>query len=314
MIFGSIGKIFGGGSETTETARTNQEQETRTDQTQRQSRNVKTVNEGESLNVTDVRQQTETEFLNELRTLDDETINFLKGLNDVLGTRVGAIDLTGLASEIAGGTTTELGDISDFILNRAKGTSDFIAANIDPILASERRAGEEAIKRGAASIASRTGSALNTAVLSETNRAQTDLNVDLARLGSEIALSGRELESRDLAAAFDAALQTAGFGVGAGRFALDVENSAAGNIANISSVLKGAIATERGTSVTETSGRTVESGKFSESSNLGEIIDAVLSGRSSSEATSFARGTAETEETAGLGDILTGIGSLSGFF
>lgn len=293
----AIGGLFDTTSKTKQQQQAAQDLINASKQTQQKSSLSSTVTQQKG--ETSTTGKTATTTSRSIQRLDPETIQFLKTSLANAGVRDPRVEeLLSLAS---GGAQTG-GNLADFLVNRAKGTQDFVDARTGDIVAEAKLLGERDVNAATRAAAEVAGGGLNTLVSAQNQRANEDLNVRLASLQSQLGLTGRQLESADLATA-------AGIKRGATADAASVAQAITGtgsaetaNIALLANVLKGATESETGASTTDFSSLVRQIQESGSTTGLTEALTAIIQGAQAG--TSQGSGSSKTTQSEGLGNSL----------
>lgn len=189
-------------------------------------------------------QQAKTEQQASGRFLDAETEQILQG---IIGSIAASGGIEGGAASVAEEGATAAGEAIDFarfLTDRSTMTSDFVAENISPIISEARRVGEDELGRLVTQAGTAAGSNLNSFVTGIAAEGRADLESQLAALAANLTIQGRELESRDVAAA-SSTLQNAAAG------AQLPQAQGVGQVAQLANILRGAVSETSGVSTTE---------------------------------------------------------------
>ena len=133
----------------------------------------------------------------------------------------------------AGNVASEAAEFARSLGVRAAGTGDFIDNEIGAIVSNARRQGERQLGQNVIAAQQQVGGSANSFAGLVEAIGTADLESNLARLESELALTGRQLESADLNTALQGLLQSGQLTAGAG-------TSEIANIAQLADVLRGA--------------------------------------------------------------------------
>ncbi len=180
-------------------------------------------------------------------------------------------------------------DLSNFLVERAKGTEGLIAGETGAILGEARRQGENALESNQTRLASSAGSNLNSIVQAAGAQGRADLESQLAALSGDLAIRGRQLGSQDLATAFGASAE----GV---RTSADVslagQGTGADTIAKLGQLLRG--------STTEVTGAVGTTGKVSEDSEINRLIEALAEITQVSDTKTTGKGSTSVDSSPGV--------------
>ena len=176
---------------------------------------------------------TATQRLQKQFTLDPEIQAFISSLITETG---------GRPAEGAGGA--ELQGVAEQLLARAGGTQEFVDQRKADILTAAEQRGKKQVEATRTQAERAAGSSFNTLAQLAGQEAENELTVDLAGLGAQLDLSGREAETAALAQAFSALAQSGEVGATAGLENIRVVSDLVQSLKGATSVTEGTIDTQ----------------------------------------------------------------------
>lgn len=160
-------------------------------------------------------QTSESQQLASSASLDEETINLVKGL------------LGGLSAGVQESDSELMNELASTLVSRASTAEEDVASQIAPIISDARLQGEQKLKQLQTQLARQAGgSTANTLVASSTALGRANLESQLARAEGELRLAGREAITQELTSAIQ--------GIGS------AQQAPVNNLVNLLNVLKGA--------------------------------------------------------------------------